>query len=220
MRLFKFIASFDLDIVLSKADFPFLFNTKANFDYVGPMPAVQYYSLERMSSQEKQTFLDWHAEQVANGYIFSTRDELIKYCKNDVMLLQAGCIRFMVDFIALSGVSPFLEGFTSAQVVLFVYRRNFMPANSLGVTLKNNYCNTNQSNVARKWLTYKKMQLTPDQCMETEVKLSGAGNLIFDAVVRDLRTNRITILEFFGCFYHMHSPCPLLKWSDCNSHRK
>lgn len=221
MRLSKFVETFALDIELSKSDYPFLFNTADRFDYVGPLPGVEYYATEKFTEKEKEQFLKWHSDLVAQNYVFNNREELVKYCKNDVQLLQQGCVQYMLNFIKLANISPFLEGFTSAQVVLFAYRRNFMPPNSLGVTDKSNYDNTNQSVIARKWIAYKKMLLAPAQTMETEVKLSGAGNLIFDAVVRDGQpSSPPTILEFFGCFYHMHSPCKLLKLSNCGEKKK
>jgi hypothetical protein len=47
----------------SKSWFPHYFNTKANMDYVGPIPDIQYFGADGMSEGERKDFLSWYNEQ-------------------------------------------------------------------------------------------------------------------------------------------------------------
>jgi len=47
----------------SKSRFPHLFNTKANLDYVGPIPDIKYYGADEMSEGERKEFMAWYNEQ-------------------------------------------------------------------------------------------------------------------------------------------------------------
>jgi len=46
-----------------KSWFPHMFNTKANLDYVGPIPDIKYYDADAMSDGEKREFMAWYNEQ-------------------------------------------------------------------------------------------------------------------------------------------------------------
>jgi hypothetical protein len=41
----------------SKSWFPHYFNTKANLDYVGPIPEIKYFGVDEMSEREKISYL-------------------------------------------------------------------------------------------------------------------------------------------------------------------
>jgi len=41
----------------SKSLYPHYFNTKANLEYVGPIPDIKYYSADAMSKGERREFL-------------------------------------------------------------------------------------------------------------------------------------------------------------------
>jgi hypothetical protein len=47
----------------SKSWFPHYFSTKANLDYVGPIPDIQYLGADEMSEGVRKDFLSWYAEQ-------------------------------------------------------------------------------------------------------------------------------------------------------------
>ena len=51
MPLRKLPEAFGLQV--SKSWFPHLFNTKANLDYVGPIPDIKYYGADEMSEGEE-----------------------------------------------------------------------------------------------------------------------------------------------------------------------
>lgn len=207
MALASFVDAFDLSNDLSKTDYPYKFNTTANYSYEGPIPGLEYYDIDRFKGDEegkkKEAFLKWHKNHVDSNYVFNNRNELIKYCKNDVQLLQEGCLKFMESFITLTGISPFLQCMTLAQTVSYVYRRNFMPERSLGIIPKNNYrSQQNQSVIGRKWLVYQNM-IQPYGHVEMETTAPGT-RISVDGINRE-RGN--LIFEFQGCHWHGHVEC-------------
>ena len=77
---------------LKKGFFPHLFNTPANQEYVGPLPAAEYYMPEGMKVDIRQEFDTWYAKQVAHqastGELFHSQHKLKAYCRADVSLLK------------------------------------------------------------------------------------------------------------------------------------
>lgn len=74
---------------IEKGYFPHLFNTVENYDYVGPIPDIDYFDLGFVIKDEKeyQAFLEWYNSwQGREDWCF--KDELRKYCINDVLVLS------------------------------------------------------------------------------------------------------------------------------------
>ena len=63
MPLSAFPKTFGL-LELKKGFFPHLFNTPTNQEYVGPIPAAEYYMPDGMALSTRQEFDTWYAEQV------------------------------------------------------------------------------------------------------------------------------------------------------------
>lgn len=66
-----------------------------------------YYDPQGMSPSRKTEFEMWHAERVAENYVFNFREELLSYCQSDVRLLKEGCTKFATEFQQLVGFDPF-----------------------------------------------------------------------------------------------------------------
>ena len=64
------------------------FNTKAHLDYVGPIPAIEYYGADEMSEAERE-FMAWYNEQKIK--VFDNRHVLEQYCQ-DVTVLRQACV--------------------------------------------------------------------------------------------------------------------------------
>ena len=84
--------AFDLKTTLTKGYFPHLFNTLENSDYVGPFPNIEYYTPDSMKAEEREKFLVWYGEN--KNKTFNMKQEIIKYCINDVEILSEACIKF------------------------------------------------------------------------------------------------------------------------------
>jgi len=117
---------------LCKGYFPHKFNCPEHQNYVGPVPALDYYMPETMSPEGKQAFETWHQEQRANNLVFDFQKELVAYCKSDVRLLKQGCLTFKRLFETLAGFNPF-EHITIASACNRDLRMNRMSPTVLPV---------------------------------------------------------------------------------------
>ena len=77
---------------IRKGTFPVFFNTRENWDYVGPMPDPSFYRYNTMKPKAREEFLAWYKEQ--EGKVFDFRKEIYQYCEDDVNILQESCNAF------------------------------------------------------------------------------------------------------------------------------
>ena len=182
---------------LRKGYFPHKFNHPDHQNYVGPIPALDYYMPETMSPEGKQALETWHQEQ--RDRVFDFRKELVKYCKSDVRLLKEGCLTFKRLFETLTGFNPF-DHITIASACNRDLRMNRMIPNSIASEPVRGWRNRiNYSKVALEWLTW---------CAQEQQSLQHARNAgeycipgtNFHVDGFDASTN--TIYEFHGCFWH------------------
>ena len=182
---------------LHKGYFPHKFNHPDHQNYVGPIPALDYYMPETMSPEGKQALETWHQEQ--RDQVFDFRKELVKYCQSDVRLLKQGCLTFKRLFETLTGFNPF-DHITIASACNRDLRMNRMIPNSIASEPVRGWRNRiNYSKVALEWLTW---------CAQEQQSLQHARNAgeycipgtNFHVDGFDASTN--TIYEFHGCFWH------------------
>ena len=114
---------------LRKGYFPHKFNIPENQEYVGSIPAIDYYMPETMSPKGRQEFETWHQEQRDNDVV-DFQKELVAYCESDVRLLKEGCLTFKRLFEAKTGFNPF-EHMTIASACNRDQRMNRMIPDSL-----------------------------------------------------------------------------------------
>lgn len=79
---------------LSKGYFPHSFNTADNQDYTGQIPDLKYFNLETSKlggGARKYDYIlkiqEWHKNQ--QGKVWNLKEELVKYCDIDVIILAA-----------------------------------------------------------------------------------------------------------------------------------
>ena len=123
---------------VEKGTFPHLFNTPENQTYEGPLPPLHFYFPDSMQASEREKFLNWYNEQLANGYVFNFQNEIVKYCKQDVKILRLACLAFKKTFVKLN-VDPFADCSTIASTCMRVYRMNFLRKNQIGIVPSNGY---------------------------------------------------------------------------------
>lgn len=75
------------NLPMLKGYFPHLFNVRENYEYNGVLPAKSFFDLtfSVKNRQDLQVFDDWYAEREQTPWCF--KQELIKYCENDVEIL-------------------------------------------------------------------------------------------------------------------------------------
>jgi len=64
---------------MKKGFFPHYFNTRANQQYRGPLPAAHFYGADTMSTSARNAFLQWHEEHASD--IFDFQNEILDYCR-------------------------------------------------------------------------------------------------------------------------------------------
>ena len=185
-----------LDILLKKGDFPHLFNKQNNYNYIGKIPDLEYFGVEYLNPSKKQKIEKWHSEYINSNDNWNFKEELIKYCKNDVEILSQCIIKFRKDFRCITDLDPITRSFTLASIGLEVFKSKFLNENNVAITPVKGYsANKNHSKSADCWL----------DCIEkfNNVKLIREfriGKYWVDGF--DVENN--TIYEFNGCKWHGH----------------
>ena len=100
MPLRKLPEAFGLQAL--KSWFPHLCNTKANLDYVGPIPDIEYYGADEMSEGERREFLALYNKEKVK--VFDNRHVLEQYCQDDVTVLRQACRVFRREFLAIGNI--------------------------------------------------------------------------------------------------------------------
>lgn len=146
----KFTKTFGLN-ELTKGYFPYTFFTPERRNYRGPMPGLEYFDFDSLSSGDRVKALEWYEEHKNDDIdLFAM---CMDYCVSDVKLLKEGCLEFRRWFMEISEqlIDP-LQYITIASVCMTLYRRFFLPGNTIGVL---NLSNTYQMDRERHyWLGY------------------------------------------------------------------
>ena len=209
MPLASFASTFNLS-ELKKGFFPHLFNTPDNQNYEGRVPDIEFYDPDGMMPNKKEELLHWHADQVRRNVRFNLKKEMIAYCRSDVALLKAGCIKFQQEFESQAAFNPMEKCITIASACNLYWRIHDLQANTIAVEPLRGWrgANTNQSVKALKWLYLKEKEIVKqgasadrilhvrnsgEQSVRTAVTFYFVDG--YDPLTR-------TVYEFHGCLYH------------------
>ena len=197
MSLAKFPKTFGQD-ELCKGYFPHRFNKDENQNYVGPIPCQNDYGVNFMKPGEREAFIAWHDEQVANNYRYDFREEIIKYCRSDVDILRKCCLLYREMFRNETGIDPFNKALTIASYCQEVYRTNFLKKDTIAVFNNDRQQKIKQSNVAVKWISY----ISEKEDLYIQHGRNGGekrfNNYSLDGYCEETQT----AYEFQGCFWH------------------
>ena len=184
---------------LCKGYFPHFFNKEENQNYIGPIPDVDYYSPKTMKPQAREAFLAWHQEQIESNYVFNFREEIVKYCRSDVVILRECCMEFREMLRdKTNGIDPFEKCLTIASYCHEVYRTNFLKKDSIAVFQHDRQLKMKQSNMTVKWLSY---EMASKGIHIQHVRNGGekrVGKYSLDGYCEESHT----VYEFQGCFWH------------------
>jgi hypothetical protein len=137
----------------SKSYFPHLLPYDSN--YIGEMPDKSYYDYNGMKSSERDAFIAWHEEKLLKGEQFVYLEDLEKYCIIDVDILRQGAMKFRDIFIEAGCTDPWSEAITLTHACSIVYRKCFMPPNTLALIPHLGYTAPKvYSSKGVKWLEY------------------------------------------------------------------
>ena len=197
MALAKFPETFDRN-ELRKGYFPHMFNRDDKQDYVGPIPETHYYLPNTMKPEVRQEFLQWHAEQVENNYVFDFQKEMESYCRSDVDILRKCCLDFRDILQETTGIDPFEKCLTIASVCHRVYCTNYLVENTFGVFSDEQRLKTKTSIKATKWLSW----LAETEEIDIEHARNGGEKRVGGYSLDGFCEERNTAYEFHGCFWH------------------
>ena len=197
MSLAKFPKTFGQN-ELCKGYFPHMFNKDENQNYIGPIPCQNDYGVNFMKPGEREAFIAWHDEQVANNYRYDFREEIIKYCRSDVDILRKCCLLYREMFRKETGIDPFNKALTIASYCQEVYRTNFLKKDTIAVFNNDRQLKTKQSNVAVKWLSY----ISEKEDLYIQHVRNGGEKRFGDYSLDGYCEETLTAYEFQGCFWH------------------
>lgn len=124
--------TFGFSDTVKKGLYPYKFNTLENESYVGPMPAKHLFEPGRMKVGEAQEFHDWYDDKVKKNYVWNNWTELKNYCIADVDVLRKAIKIYRESGIEMTTLDPW-RFVTTAGYCIANYKRNHMPAKSMGV---------------------------------------------------------------------------------------
>ena len=209
MPLASFASTFNLT-ELKKGFFPHLFNLPHHQNYVGRIPDIEFYDPDSMKPEKKEELTRWHAHQVLRNVPFDFQHEMIEYCKSDVALLKAGCVKFQQEFESQAGFNPMESCITIASACNKYWRMHHLEPNTIAVEPLRGWrgANTNQSLKALQWLYLKEHEIPKQGACADRIKhvRNGGEQSVRTAVTSyfvdgfDPVTN--TVYEFNGCLYH------------------
>ncbi|XP_030757090.1 uncharacterized protein LOC115882961 [Sitophilus oryzae] len=198
MALSKLPKAFGLT-ELKKGYFPHLFNTVGHQKYVGPMPSIEYYDPDNMKVEDREKFIKWYEERVAENYMFDFEKEFVEYCVSDVDILTQACLKFRKLMIDEGNVCPFTEASTLPSACNKIFRRNFLQPETIGIIPKNGYrlCD-NQSKIALQWLLWEEKERGVEIIHAAKQQESIVAGCKVDGFCEKSKQ----VFEFHGCYYH------------------
>ena len=197
MALAKFPKTFGQD-ELCKGYFPHMFNKDENQNYVGPIPCQNDYGVNFMKPGERDAFIAWHDEQVANNYRYDFREEIIKYCRSDVDILRKCCLLYREMFRKETDIDPFNKALTIASYCQEVYRTNFLEKDTIAVFNNHRQWKIKQSNVAVTWLSY----ISEKEDLYIQHVRNDGEKRVEHYSLDGYCEETNTAYEFQGCFWH------------------
>ena len=161
MPLSQFPKAFNIH-ELKKGYFPHKFNQPKNWEYIGPYPDACFYQPEFMTAEKKLDFESFYNAVTSRGHVFNFKQEFEDYCWSDVVLLAEGCMRFSRlsrDSSKMNaadrGFDPLVNCLTLASACNALYRRNFMPKDTIATLPACGYNpKANLSKACELWLKY------------------------------------------------------------------
>lgn len=195
----------------AKGYFPHAFNTFENQSYEGEFPDAKCYCPDQMSESARKVFFKWYEENRHN--IFNFKNELKKYCIQDVHILRIACEKFATECFRDTGIFVFLESFTAAGYVNRVLRSKFY-RNDMAILGHGGFrMRDKQSKIGIIFLLWQekvygcKIESAFRKC-EKIIRI-GAKAFKVDGYFERLEDGKLIkyVFEFQGCFYHSCESC-------------
>lgn len=169
-----------------------------------------------MSEKAYVEFKEWYEEEsaaIANGTkpLWNFREEILKYCENDVDVLMKAWLTFQQKMFDMTGIFPGgIRDMSAASYTNLVWKST-IDHSTIGVIPTNNYVrNDNQSQIAREWLNFEDMIYYGGEMIYSGKNIEGEKRIQVGSSfykVDGYHEPSNTIFEFAGCFYHGCQVC-------------
>ena len=162
-------------------------------------------AVRRASVADREVFLAWHSK-TRPGYIFDMKKEIVEYCQMDVEILRRACIQFRKIFLDVADTDPFVSACTIASVCSYVYRKNFLTPNTIGLIPPNGYRRADRhSQKSIEWLLFCEREIGHElvhAARAREFRLA-EGFLVDGYLPGDANSlAKGIVFEFQGCYWH------------------
>ena len=157
-KLSNFPKAVGLNGMKQKGDFPHHYNSPEQWDKIVDFPEIIDYFYDNLKTKDKKKFAEWYAEEKLRcSGKFNFREQIVKYCSNDVTVLRKCALKFREDFIALTGMDPY-QSVTIASACQKYFRTYLLKENEIGIISANGYQpNRKTSLEATQWLEWENM---------------------------------------------------------------
>lgn len=188
---------FGFEKIATKGFFPYLFNRKENYEYLGQVPDLKYFNPTNLSGKDLNDLKKWHHDLREGNYVFNFMRELEYYCCQDVRVLMLATLRFRTLLLQATGIDFLTRCFTLASLSQEIYYSTYYNE-PIGQTPVDGYLKLrNRSKIASCWIDY---QETIMNCsIEREQRI---GPYHVDGLIRD----QMVVFEYYGCHWHA-CPC-------------
>jgi hypothetical protein len=181
-----------------KGHFPHYFNTEENQNYIGKIPEEKMFGAMEMTPESyERDFKPWY-EKVKDTTDWNFKEELIKYCRADVVLLAKAVLKFRMLFLDTVDTDPF-RYVTLASLCMSIFRNRFMPEN----TIVSHATDKTVSTVSKEWLYY----LNDKKLIPEYPIFIGEGKEKARFTVDAIDRKKRIVKEFNGCFWHGCPKC-------------
>ena len=192
--------AFGFEHIVKKGFFPHNFHTEQNIDYEGDLPDEEFFGVEFMKTKQKKEFQEWHNKEKTRFELmnikYNLKNELIEYCKNDVLILLTCVQTFRKIYKKVTGIDPITRCFTLASMGLEIFKAKILPEETIGVTPIKGYGNRGTfSKIGNCWLDFQEKVLECD--IQREIPID---NFVVDGFIKEQNK----IFEYNGCYYHCH----------------
>lgn len=200
LPLSKFPSTFGIE-GSRKGDFPFLFNEPKNWDYVGFYPPLEYYSPNKLKPNDATKLKVWHKQNKHKIFVF--KDELEKYCHNDVKIMMTAIMLFRYLWIERYQIDCFTRSITLPSAIMELFKYKYLSPKTLAVIPHNGYeSQRNRSYSSSVWLDYLEEKENIEIVREYKII-----HYYADGYYKNVTTLEETIFEFLGCYYHGCPKC-------------
>jgi len=159
------------DVKSKKTFFPYSMLTEALIDYSGTLPEKTCYESFLLKKKDIKDFEDFYKKQekIYKNRVWTLKDVLIRYCRNDVIVLGQCMSHFRALVLLKTNLDPFKK-ITLASIAIEDFTKNHLQPHTLGIVPANGYSKCSQQ-------SYKAMLYIKYQEYKTGIKFQNAWSV-------------------------------------------